>query len=454
MKEKSIFIFVLMFLLLANSFILAEENITNSSEEDNATLDANITVTGTVEEIIEIKIDFFQEYIKTVNSEISNLSEFCQEQVKSIINLSELDNGIEKIKQDYLNASTKEEYLLVLGNLSEFDTLISVYKSREAKSITLYPSIDKINLGILEKIGGGDYNEDRKDEYFDAIILWNQENVITKFNFSEITKSYYKGYEESILKIFELDIQKFGNTINKSYLILREMDNLQFKEDYQEKKESGYVYIDLSEIDGTITFSTTEDINFDELPAFISPGINSLSLIEEPPEFKEEKRWGLFIGIMAALIIIAIIIYIILHRWYEKKYEMYLFKDEESFLNILSYIENSKKIGKSDKEIILKLKESGWNSEQIRYAIKKYRKNKEGMLSQTFEDKEVDEVLNNISEEKNKEVENKNLKKEEIKIPKIKENIPKIKENIPKIKEDVPKLPKDISSKKDEFKKV
>jgi hypothetical protein len=454
MKEKSIFIFVLMFLLLANSFILAEENITNSSEEDNATLDANITVTGTVEEIIEIKIDFFQEYIKTVNSEISNLSEFCQEQVKSIINLSELDNEIEKIKQDYLNASTKEEYLLILGNLSEFDILISVYKSREAKSITLYPSIDKINLGILKKIGGGDYNEDRKDEYFDAIILWNQENVITKFNFSEITKSYYKGYEESILKIFELDIQKFGNTINKSYLILREMDNLQFKEDYQEKKESGYVYIDLSEIDGTITFSTTEDINFDELPAFISPGINSLSLIEEPPEFKEEKRWGLFIGIMAALIIIAIIIYIILHRWYEKKYEMYLFKDEESFLNILSYIENSKKIGKSDKEIILKLKESGWNSEQIRYAIKKYRKNKEGMLSQTFEDKEVDEVLNNISEEKNKEVENKNLKKEEIKIPKIKENIPKIKENIPKIKEDVPKLPKDISSKKDEFKKV
>jgi hypothetical protein len=454
MKEKSIFIFVLMFLLLANSFILAEENITNSSEEDNATIDANITVTGTVEEIIEIKIDFFQEYIKTVNSEISNLSEFCQEQVKSIINLSELDNEIEKIKQDYLNASTKEEYLLILGNLSEFDILISVYKSREAKSITLYPSIDKINLGILKKIGGGDYNEDRKDEYFDAIILWNQENVITKFNFSEITKSYYKGYEESILKIFELDIQKFGNTINKSYLILREMDNLQFKEDYQEKKESGYVYIDLSEIDGTITFSTTEDINFDELPAFISPGINSLSLIEEPPEFKEEKRWGLFIGIMAALIIIAIIIYIILHRWYEKKYEMYLFKDEESFLNILSYIENSKKIGKSDKEIILKLKESGWNSEQIRYAIKKYRKNKEGMLSQTFEDKEVDEVLNNISEEKNKEVENKNLKKEEIKIPKIKENIPKIKENIPKIKEDVPKLPKDISSKKDEFKKV
>jgi hypothetical protein len=454
MKEKSIFIFVLMFLLLANSFILAEENITNSSEEDNATLDANITVTGTVEEIIEIKIDFFQEYIKTVNSEISNLSEFCQEQVKSIINLSELDNEIEKIKQDYLNASTKEEYLLILGNLSEFDILISVYKSREAKSITLYPSIDKINLGILKKIGGGDYNEDRKDEYFDAIILWNQENVITKFNFSEITKSYYKGYEESILKIFELDIQKFGETVNKSYLILREMDNLQFKEDYQEKKESGYVYIDLSEIDGTITFSTTEDINFDELPAFISPGIDSLSLIEEPSKFKEEKRWGLFIGIMAALIIIATIIYIILHRWYEKRYEMYLFKDEESFLNILSYIENSKKIGKSDKEIILKLKESGWNSEQIRYAIKKYRKNKEGMLSQTFEDKEVDEVLNNISEEKNKEVENKNLKKEEIKIPKIKENIPKIKENIPKIKEDVPKLPKDISSKKDEFKKV
>ncbi len=331
--------------------------------------------------IVREKIKRFQNNLEFIFSEIENFPEFYQEQIEFTLEVDELESRLREIQKKHSTANTEEDYIEIVEELSEFGIPKSVYKSREAKSIFLYPSSDKVNMEILEKIGGGNYNEDRKDEYLDAIVLWNQENIETNFDFNEITTSY-EDYEEPILKIFELNLQKSEYIRDKPYLIIKKMENLKFDDRYSEEEESGYVYIDLSRIDGTITFSTTEDINFDELPAFISPGIDSLSLIEEPSESKDEKRWGLFIGIMAALIIIVLFIYLILQEWYNRKYETYLFRDRDNLFNLLTYIKNSKKKGMSNKEIISKLKKSGWNSEQIRYVINKYEGKNTGMLLQ------------------------------------------------------------------------
>ena len=72
--------------------------------------------------------------------------------------------------------------------------------------------------------------------------------------------------------------------------------------------------------------------------------------------------------------------YLVLQEWYKKKYESYLFKNQNDLYNIISYIEISKKRGMENKQIANGLKKSGWNSEQITYVMKKYAGERTGMF--------------------------------------------------------------------------
>ena len=47
---------------------------------------------------------------------------------------------------------------------------------------------------------------------------------------------------------------------------------------------------------------------------------------------------------------------------------------------MVSYIESAKKRGLKDKEIRIKLKKAGWNSEQVSYVMKKYIGKRTGMF--------------------------------------------------------------------------
>jgi phage anti-repressor protein len=79
------------------------------------------------------------------------------------------------------------------------------------------------------------------------------------------------------------------------------------------------------------------------------------------------------------LLILFIGVYLVLRAWYNKRYENYLFKNKNDLYNIATYITTAKRRGIPDKEIIENLKKSGWNSEQIRYAMRKYAGKKTGM---------------------------------------------------------------------------
>jgi hypothetical protein len=48
--------------------------------------------------------------------------------------------------------------------------------------------------------------------------------------------------------------------------------------------------------------------------------------------------------------------------------------------NLVYYIDNSKKKGKSEGEVVRNLAKAGWKREQIRYAIKKHAGRRTGML--------------------------------------------------------------------------
>ena len=315
-----------------------------------------------------------------VKTQIENFPVFYQDSLKSILNLSESENKIDDINQLLLQGGLSDEnYISIMTNLLSLEIPESIIATVSAESISFYPDRNSINLDILQAIEEGEYDASDESEYINAILAWNQENIETKITFKELSAKY-KYFEEPILRVFKLEMNEKNSLEYDYYLILHQLGGLKFKEDYLEKEESGYIYINLTIPDKTIEFLTTENINFNNLPAFISPPINRLSITS--PIIDEEKtpRWILLVLIFFLLFILAFIAYIILQIWYKKKYESYLFKKKNDLYNLISYINSAKKRGLKNKEIIVKLKKAGWTSEQIRYVTRKYVGEKTGML--------------------------------------------------------------------------
>ncbi|MFH1607712.1 MAG: PKD domain-containing protein [archaeon] len=326
-------------------------------------------------------------YLKDVREQVSTYTLFQQKQLNSTLGMDLLESKLQEIKTAYDSAVTDEDYNKIISDLQalKIPSLISTIKS--ADSLVFYPEESNINLDVLELIGGGTYEISEEDKYVDAVLFWNQGNLDTKVTFTEILAKYES--EEPLLKIFEIDVSEKDSLSDTPYIILEKLDNLQFKDNYQEEEISGYYYIEMLESSKTIVFSTTEDVDFVSLPLFISPSLDKLIISSSssyPPG--EETNWTLFIIIIAMVIVIGIITYVILHYWYKTKYENYLFQNQNNLLNLITYIDNMKKKGLSETDIAAKLKASKWKSEQIVYALKKHAGKRTGMIGLAFWKKE------------------------------------------------------------------
>ncbi|MAG78832.1 hypothetical protein CMI40_00450 [Candidatus Pacearchaeota archaeon] len=351
------------------------------------------------------------ENINNLKLQINGLPIFYQHSLNPILDLDNLEDTIEGIQKNYAAASSDEEYTNILINLFNLNTPKLITITKTADSLSFYPDKNNINLEVLKEIGGGDYNSSDKDEYINAIFSWNEENINTKISFKEISIDYEDRIEPAI-NIFELNMDEKNDLTYNSYIVFKELKNLSFKENYLEKKESGYIYINSKDIKNTITFSTTENVDFASLPLFISPAINRLSLTKDSSFVEEggkKSRWIIFILVLFLLLFLGFVLYIIMQEWYKRKYENYLFKNRNNLYNLISYIENSKKKGLKDREIINKLRKSGWKSEQIIYVMRKYSGKRTGMFEVP-----VEKILSIFKKEKitqKRQIRNKPIKR-------------------------------------------
>ncbi len=356
-----------------------EITVTDSNQRSSSRI--FIITVGTPEEEINRKLTKMRTDLENVKAQINAFNSFLQDSLESILDINELDEKLTAIYTANASAVNESDYNQIMTDLLKLEGELpeSITESASADSISFYPEESDIDLDILKAIGGGDYDTSNESKYIDAVLAWNQENVETKITFKELSAKY-KYSEGAILRTFELDINKKNEEYNP-YLILRKLDNLEFKEDYSEKNESGYVYIDLTDSQTTIIFSTTEDVDFADLPAFISPRISELSILDGDEEENETLlKLAIFILIIFLLVIIGFVSYIVLQTWYKKKYESHLFKNRNDLYNLVSYIQSSKKRGLENKDIISKLKKSGWKSEQITYIMRKYVGKRTGMF--------------------------------------------------------------------------
>ena len=355
----------------------------------------NITV-KTPKEAINFVLKNKLDDLNSVSLQIQSLQVFYRNSLNKILNLPEIETELSSLQQRNATAISDEDYVNIMKDLVKLQIPISVFQSEVVQSIKFFPNENAINLDVLKSIAGGDYTSETKSEYEKSILLWYLENVdaeITSKGYSVI----HDGTSSKILNFFEIKINE-NQGRRDSYFIMPELENLNFKENYQEKQISNnYIYIELGSEGKVIEFSTTEDISFIELPAFISPSISELPVVSINLTDDEEKRSKLSLIVLSVILafVMGFIAYILVQRWYKKRYEDYLFKNKNDLYNMVSYIESAKRKGSKNKEIEKKLRKAGWKSEQVKYVMKKYVGKRTGMFEIP-----VDKILNLFKKKK------------------------------------------------------
>jgi len=327
-----------------------------------------------VSEMVPILLNETETNIENIKNQLKNFSVFEQESLISFLNLNEIESIVSNFSYSLSESSlTEDEYKTIFEQLIEMNIPNSIKKTASGAGILFYPQTGNIDLAQLSKITEEEYTGENEEDYKNAVLAWEEENVDVIMSYGE-TSLYYKSSDELKLKTFDITFTKKGTEVGNSYIVIKKMENLFFDQDYSQIELEDYYYISLDSENKEIIFSTSEDVNFETLPLFIAPSISELSLISgEITSFETNSNKWIIFGIVAVLIFfIGIIIWVILKLWYKRKYENYLFTNRNNLLNLVNYIDGEKKKGTNEKEILKKLRKAGWNSEQIKYALKKY----------------------------------------------------------------------------------
>ncbi|MDP3991967.1 MAG: PKD domain-containing protein [Nanoarchaeota archaeon] len=313
--------------------------------------------------------------ISNLEREISFFSPFYQDAIESSLNVSYLKQRIGFLKTSYQGATSEAQYNAIVTELVGLKIPEGISKSRSAESITFFSGPDYVNIDVLREIGGGN-TTGNEEGYINGVLLWQQENLDVDFDFNEFS-GRYPGYIEPIARIFEIRIDEKKDISHDYYLVLPELTG--FKTDAQFNRKSGYIYINLKG-KNSVSFSTTENVDFTSLPAFISPAISRLTITETLPEEKKTSRWVIFSLVLFFLLVLGFLGYIIMQEWYKRRYENYLFKNRNDLYNMVNYVHNAKRKGLKNSEIEANLEKVGWSSERIRYVMRKYAGKRTGML--------------------------------------------------------------------------
>ena len=356
-------------------------------------------------DLINKSLDDKLGYLEGIKSKLEEYDQFTKENLEVAIGLEDLEDRLKTIQKSYEQDDSEENLNWVMTELLNLEVpeLISVTRSANDFSFPIHP--EHINPRILELIDSKGYNSDDESKYVEAIKNWNIKNIEIKITFREYSLKYGNNIEP-ILNTYKLKFSGKEDFLDKAYFILGNLENLNFDSNYKQNEESGYVYISLQG-NNNILFSSTQNIEINDLPFFISPPVRELDIQsgvgEEPNKEEETSKWVYFTLFLILLLIVGFVVYILLQNWYKHKYENYLFKNKNSLYNLIIYIQNMKKKGFNVKQIRDRLERAGWNSEQLDYVLKKYSGKRTGMFEIP-----VDKVLNKIKKKKFESVDKNN----------------------------------------------
>jgi PKD repeat protein len=349
----------------------------SNSAGRNSSKNFSITISP-ASEIVPTLLLEASENVASLEEDINGFTDFKKTSIQNAFDVGYINDQILVLKDSESKATLESDYEAILEELLKMEIPLSVGETASGQGIVFYPEEENINLDVLKGISEESYSSGKDEEYREAILSWEVNNVNVILSFNEIS-AIYEDYQEPAVRIFEVSVTKTGE--EPVYLIIKDMEDLLFEEDYPITEYDGYQYLTISEGTQNIIFSTTEDLNFLTLPIFISPSLSEIT-IAEWSAFDDSgslKRWIFFTIIAVAVLFCTFIVYIVLQIWYKRKYEAYLFKNRNNLYNLINYVKSSKENGVKDKDIENNLEKAGWTSEQLRYVMRKFAGKNTGM---------------------------------------------------------------------------
>jgi len=351
---------------------------------------------GSPKDIASQTITDFRANINNVTTQINNLPLWYKSEIEKKVSIDDLSSRLRGLETRYEIAETIEDYIGIMGNLSEMDVPYAII-SGESSTGDYFPIID-INPDYLLEIALEQVTD--ASIYRDSIITWMMDNI----DFWAESKVYNLHYDhkiEPLITKIKLKVIPKNDFERDSYLIIEEdYDNIKFKEDYGDKQigtATGITYDSLiKNIEKITEFVLFEKVDLTEFVIYMSPEFSELPEVDVSLgacDFDEKcesgetwkncrndcKPWGRMIIYIIIIVVIAFAVYIFLQEWYKRRYEKHLFKNKNDLFNLISFISNALNQGLERKEVISKLKKFKWSGEQISYAFKKVKGERTGM---------------------------------------------------------------------------
>ncbi len=339
----------------------------------------NIVVSSAKEIIPELIIEK-QEKLEGFLDNVSTYDSFIQEGIKKELETSEKNLKITGIESNYSSiedSGTESQFGNLLNELLEIEIPNSIETTKEYNSLTFYPDSSNVDLDVISNVAGGNYDD--ASSYKEAVLGWHGSNYQTKISGKKIVGDYDFG-EETILNYYKINSEEIGSG-DTGYLFIKDMQGLEFYNNGSLNKVEGYYNLELGS-SNSLEFYITEEIEFENLPVFVSPSLSSLSMEEIPDDVQKAGKkfnWGLYALVLLGILLIGIAVYFLMKKWYDKKYENYLFKDKNDLYNMVTYLHSSKQRGMDDENIRKNLKKAGWSGEQVNYVMRKYAGKRTGL---------------------------------------------------------------------------
>ncbi|MCR4327392.1 MAG: PKD domain-containing protein [Nanoarchaeota archaeon] len=329
---------------------------------------------GSPEEVLTEEIQNRKERLEEFETKVVSLNAFEKKEVDKLVNVSFLRSELASIEEENSLASTDEEYTYIVSRLLNLSFPVSLEKSSVSQSFFI-PTESSINLDALSSITGKTYNDSQ--ESYDYIRFWNVDKLDSDLSEKEIVIEWDEK-PKSVIRFFDLVISQSKPVSEDYYFVIKDSSELSFENEAEVSNGTeSYKSVKISTPNKRIYFSMTGT----ESPLgtmFISPALINT---EEIGEIEETKNNLLIVvlGIFGVLLI-GLLVYLVLHRWYKLKYENYLFPDKNHLYNAIFYINNSVKNGMEEYEIRKNLLNAGWKGEQVSYLMKKYAGKRTGMV--------------------------------------------------------------------------
>lgn len=365
--------------------------IVHATRSDGLTTTRTFTVSvGDPRTAANVTLVQAQNNFINLTKELGTMAPWLAESLKSELGYDEMNLSLHQIEARYAVASSDDEYAAVVSNLVTLNIPTTLTNSVTGTLPLLVASAD-IDTSIIEDISNRQVAQ--QQDLAAAINGWMNEHTDADINFESIF-AQYTGASEPLATRFTIHTRPKDTFSEQTYLVLPfTLDDLHFaSQSYGAKGVDGGTYIPLDDHDQTIEFLILDAVSVEELGSYITPAVDSLGTFDEPESAvcnadktcatgetyancpSDCKPWGRIIGWIVALIVVGFIAWLGLQWWYKQNYERTLFPNKQDLVNVLNYIHAAHQKDMDDKELRKKLKNAGWDGEQISYALKKAKK--------------------------------------------------------------------------------